>query len=475
MISQFFILSPRGDVIIRRDYLGNVPNTSTETFFRTSRFYKAGEEAPPIFIVDGVSYLSVKDGGVQLVATTRDNLSPSFVLEFLKRISVIIKRQPWLQDLAGGAGKFQQPLSNGSGEAIRKNFPLIYELLDEVLDYGLPQNTSTEALKTFVMNEPTVVAPALAAKQLFGLTKGPTGVFKSVLDTTRTDGKRRDEIYVDVVERLSMTFNAAGNPISSQIDGAIQVKSYLAGNPPIKIKLNDDLLIARRDGSGYSGGGGYGSGGFNAGDYAADSSLVILDDVNFHEVANLEAFDTERSITLVPPDGEFALANYRTGQGLRPPFRLSISTDSDPASEYKALVRLRLWSDIPADKSASGLEVELPLPAHVSRVHCEVDPPGAAALQGWEFNEKTHVLHWRFKKVSGGMDLSMKARLTLTKPFGASLRTEVGPVNLKFTIPMYSASRITLKYLQIMRKDKNYNPQRWVRYVTSSNSYTFRT
>lgn len=36
--------------------------TSTETFFRTSKFYKAGEEAPPIFIVDGVSYLSVKVG-----------------------------------------------------------------------------------------------------------------------------------------------------------------------------------------------------------------------------------------------------------------------------------------------------------------------------------------------------------------------------------------------------------------------------
>lgn len=62
-------------------------------------------------------------------------------------------------------------------------------------------------------------------KPLFGgLTKGPTGVFKSVLDTTRTDGKRRDEIYVDVVERLSVTFNAAGNLVSSQIDGAIQVQ-----------------------------------------------------------------------------------------------------------------------------------------------------------------------------------------------------------------------------------------------------------
>lgn len=69
----------------------------------------------------------------------------------------------------------------------------------------------------------------------------------------------------------------------------------------------------------------------------------------------------------------------------------------------------------------------------------------------------------------------MRARLTLSRPYGASLRGEVGPVNLRFTIPMYCASRLSLKYLQILKRDKNYNPQRWVRYVTSSNSYTFRT
>lgn len=57
-----------------------------------------------------------------------------------------------LQDYCGSLGE----------EAIRKNFPLIYELLDEVVDYGLPQNTSTEALKTFIQNEPTVVAPPVS-------------------------------------------------------------------------------------------------------------------------------------------------------------------------------------------------------------------------------------------------------------------------------------------------------------------------
>lgn len=64
-----------------------------------------------------------------------------------------------------------------------------------------------------------------------------------------------------------------------------QVKSYLAGNPPIRIKLNDDLLIARRD-SAYGAALGAASG-FNAGDYAADGSLVILDDCCFHEVGGL--------------------------------------------------------------------------------------------------------------------------------------------------------------------------------------------
>ena len=180
-----------------------------------------------------------------------------------------------------------------SEDAIRRNFALIYELLDEAVDYGTPQNTSTEALRDFVLNDPVVVAPP-SAKPLSafgsgsggsatgGLTKGPTGVFKSVLDTARTGGARRDEIFVDVVERLTATFSASGHAVSAQIDGAIQVKSYLSGNPPIKIKLNDGLLISRRDGGGYGGGGG-GGGGFSSGDYASDAGLVVLEDVAFHE------------------------------------------------------------------------------------------------------------------------------------------------------------------------------------------------
>lgn len=184
-----------------------------------------------------------------------------------------------------------------SEEAVRKNFLLVYELLDEVIDYGYPQNSSSEALKEFVLNDPTVLRPVRAANQespcmpacpsdlhqpyssnglfcLFcmhgcqhdlplrqclhfsigsatdhakasvacaccqltqlklpmqrnksapSIGKGPTGVIKSVLDTSRTGGARRDEIFVDIVEKISCTFNAGGILQTSQVDGSVQV------------------------------------------------------------------------------------------------------------------------------------------------------------------------------------------------------------------------------------------------------------
>lgn len=68
------------------------------------------------------------------------------------------------------------------------------------------------------------------------------------------------------------------------------------------------------------------------------------------QVADLASFDVDRTITLVPPEGEFALMNYRTSHGLKPPFRLSVTVDADPASDTKALLTLRLWCAGGADE-----------------------------------------------------------------------------------------------------------------------------
>lgn len=78
------------------------------------------------------------------------------------------------------------------------------------------------------------------------------------------------------------------------------MKSFLSGNPAISLHLIDDLRINRREGGGIASS--YGG---------VSSSEVVLDDCNFHESVNLESFDINRSLDLIPPEGETALMNYR--------------------------------------------------------------------------------------------------------------------------------------------------------------------
>ena len=60
MISQFCVLSPRGDTIISRDYRYDTPKGTTETFFRSVKLGIDGKEAPPVFHIDGVNYFHIR-------------------------------------------------------------------------------------------------------------------------------------------------------------------------------------------------------------------------------------------------------------------------------------------------------------------------------------------------------------------------------------------------------------------------------
>ena len=120
MISQIFILSKRGDVLIKRDFRKDLIKETTEIFFREVSL--ASLDPTPIFNVEGINFVHLKLYSVYLVATTRFNSSPSLILEILTKIANVIK------DFCGVLTE----------ESIRKNFVLIYELLDEMVDFGYP-------------------------------------------------------------------------------------------------------------------------------------------------------------------------------------------------------------------------------------------------------------------------------------------------------------------------------------------------
>ncbi|CAD5185838.1 unnamed protein product [Musa acuminata subsp. malaccensis] len=455
MIAQFFVLSQRGDNIVFRDYRGEVSKGSAEIFFRKVKFWKEDEEeeAPPVFNVDGVNYIHVKIAGLFFVTTTRVNVSPSLVLELLQRIARVTK------DYLGVLNE----------DSLRKNFVLVYELLDEVIDFGYPQTTSTEVLKSYVFNEPIVIdstrVPPLGPASMFmqGTKKMPgTAVTKSVI-VTEPGGRKREEIFVDIIEKISVTFSSSGYILTSEIDGTIQMKSYLTGSPEIRLALNEDLSIGRNSSSVY--------------DYRSSAGgAVILDDCNFHESVRLDSFDVDRTLSLIPPDGEFAAMNYRMTQEFKPPFRVSALIEE--AGQLKAEAIIKIRADFAASVTANTIIVQMPVPTYTARVSFELE--SGAVGQTADFKEGAKRLEWCLKKagkmlqIVGGSEHTLCAKLTFSQESHGNIAREAGPINMNFTIPMYNASKLQVRYLHIAKKSPSYNPYRWVRYVTQSNSYVAR-
>ena len=77
------------------------------------------------------------------------------------------------------------------------------------------------------------------------------------------------------------------------------MKSFLLGNPPLKLALNDDLTIGRSN--------------LTYGGVILVYNLIILnkDDCNFHECVNTNEFEMNKTLRISPPDGEFTVMNYR--------------------------------------------------------------------------------------------------------------------------------------------------------------------
>jgi len=441
MISQFYILSPRGDSIIFRDFRFDLPKSTVEIFFRNVKFWDGKQqEAPPVFNLDGINYMYIRKNGLYFVFTNKYNISPAFAVELLTRLTKLFK------DYCGIL----------SEESIRTNFVLLYELLDEILDFGYVQGTSTELLKAYVFNEPVVVQKpksTIKIPELNPKTTPSTAVDKPI--SFKASKGKKNEIFVDIYERINVTFNSNGYVLNSSIDGTIQMKSYLAGNPALKLALNEELVVGKKAAAGGAVGPLYGA--------------VEIDDCNFHECVKLDDFETNRIISFTPPDGEFVLMNYRITGDFRTPFR--IFPFFELSSPYKVELVIKVRADIPEGNYGGNVVVSIPMPKSTSSVVAQIAP--GAAGQTSEYDAKERKVLWSIKKFAGNTEQTLRCKVTLSSAHTASVRKEIGPISMQFEIPMYNPSNLQVRYLRII-ENKNYNPYRWVRYVTRSSSYVCR-
>uniref|UniRef100_UPI003AAC1A4E AP-4 complex subunit mu-1 n=1 Tax=Centroberyx gerrardi TaxID=166262 RepID=UPI003AAC1A4E len=437
MISQVFILSSKGDHLIYKDFRGEARSDAVSVFYEKVTAL-TGDQPPVVMTHQDLHFVHVRQGGLYWVATAAADSSPFTLIEFLNRLTALIK------DYCGSL----------SEKSVRMNFALIYELLDEAVDYGYIQTTSSDVLKNFIQTEAVSSRPFslfdLSNVGLFGAETQQSKVAPSsaaarpILSGREQGGK--SEIFVDVIERMSVVIGSNGVLMKADIEGEIRVKCYMSSCSEMRIGLNEEFSIGKSQLRGLS---------------------VCLS-VCFSLSVSVCLSVCFRILRLCPSQGEQTVMQYQLSDDLpsAPPFRLFPTIERDFGG--RLLMYLKLRCDLPPKSAAINVSVTIPVPKGSLSMSQELSSPDQSA----ELKPQSKAVVWQIARFPGGTQLSALFKLEVPGLSSASM-LEVGPVGLSFELPKFTASGLQIRFLRLSPVQPG-PAQRWVRYVTHSDSYCIR-
>lgn len=171
------------------------------------------------------------------------------------------------------------------------------------------------------------------------------------------------------------------------------MRAYLSGMPECKFGLNDKLVLDRKSQqqSGFKskakGALAIAAAGLNNDEQEA----VELDDCQFHQCVRLGKFDSDRSISFVPPDGEFELMRYRSTTNINLPFKVQPIVEEIGKSKVEYTISLR--SNFDAKLNATNVILKIPTPLNTASVDCKVTVGKAKYVPA-----ENHIL-WRYATI----------------------------------------------------------------------------
>lgn len=278
----------------------------------------------------------------------------------------------------------------------------------------------------------------------------------------RADVKyRKNEAFVDVVENVNLLMSSKGTVLRADVDGQILMRAYLSGMPECKFGLNDKLVLDRKH---QERGGGEAPG---MGD--GQAGAVELDDCQFHQCVKLNRYDSDRSISFTPPDGEFELMRYRSTSNVNLPFKVHPIVEEVGKSKVEYTVNVRANFD--AKLTGSNIVLRIPTPPNTTSVKCEVGTGKAKWVSA------DNCIVWKMPRMQGGSDASLQAEATLSSTTVRKAWSRP-PIEMDFQVLMLTASGLLVRYLKVWEKS-GYQSIKWVRYVSraggnSGSSYAIR-
>ena len=467
-IAAIYFFNGRGDVLIQRLYRDGIDHPSVPLLYRThvlnapsstSGFGGYGSNGrdtgrkPIVMLPNGDAMLTYRprNSNVAVVAITSSNSNCMMILQFL--IGLVSLVQSYCD------GQFHE-------DVVKGNFVLILELLDDTLDHGYPQLTDPALAKAFIYQKPK----ASFLDKLGGTSsekekrKKELQAQSSTMQVTGAVGWRKDgsvkykknEVYLDVIESVSVLMSANGDVLSSDVNGRISMRSCLSGMPEVKL----GLLV-------------HPSGAAPAvispdmGPSAGQIEGRQLKNVTFHPCVNLGRYNESQMLSFVPPDGEFELAKYRVTEGIRLPFKATSLITEQGRTRVDVTVKVR--SEYASNVSATRCIVLIPVPAQTARAKFQLSAGKA------KYDAQRNALVWKIKKFAGMAEHTLVATVEListTKERDQG--TGRAPISLHFQLPNLCVSGTQVSQLQVWEKSA-YKVDKWVRFNTRSDVYEIRT
>mmetsp|Transcript_3750 Transcript_3750/g.5813 ORF Transcript_3750/g.5813 Transcript_3750/m.5813 type:complete len:434 (-) Transcript_3750:141-1442(-) len=432
MASAVFMINQKGEPVISRHFRTDIPKTSIDTFRNKIIISKATGQTAPVINMDGVTFMYIRHSNIYLVAATRGNPNAAMVLEYLLQ-KVRIMKSYLGEDF--------------NDESVQGSFTLIYELLDETMDYGYPQNCSIDVLRLYI-NLGSVIQEG-TSKEGAALTSQITGAIDWRREGIRY---RKNEVYIDLHETVSLLTSATGAILRTEVFGKVMMKAFLTGMPECKFGLNDKLIMEKE-----------GTGSTAVTKSGKKITAVEIDDCTFHRCVRLGKFDSERTITFIPPDGEFELMRYRVTQAQQP-FRLIPTVKEE--GKTKLLINLKLHADFADDRKATSMVIKFPVPTSTASARINVTR-GRARYEPGE-----RALVWRISSMPGKSEATFSADVDLV-PSTREKQWTRPPISVDFQIPMVAVSGVQVRFLKVYEKS-SYQTSRWVRYMSKAGEYQQR-
>ncbi|KAI8977042.1 Mu homology domain-containing protein [Mycotypha africana] len=438
MINSLFVINKQGKIIIEKHWRGIISRQIVDVFndectkFMNSpagsvdervnasiplkgETYFTREDVPPVLETNKYWLLNVLRNDLTWLCPVEREVDPMLIFEFIHRIMDI------LTDYLGDV----------SESSIRENFVTVYQLFEEMMDYGYPLTTEPNALKEIIM-PPTIINKVMTS---VGAAAGVAPKIPQSMSNIpwRKAGVKytQNEIYFDIIEEIDATIAANGNVVSCEAHGSVQTNCKLSGMPDLTLSF----VNAR-----------------------------VIDDVSFHPCVRYRKWESEKVLSFVPPDGQFKLMSYRASLSPYQAMPLQIKpqiTSTNNGGRFDIKVQPRSTDGKPIEK----VVLTLPMPRATQSVNASCN------FGQYMYDPVRKSITWDIGK------LSLKdIAPTLSGTFSTN---ETNPelsglnVTLGFQINMYAVSGLKVDSLRLFHEA--YKPYKGVRSMTKAGKIIIRT